>query len=267
MNIKAGTSSFSRKALDGLSELAQQWGAKGLLSIRITDKGWQSSLAKSFDDKIKIAVNQILGAEPGDLILVVADRRPIANEVLGQLRLDVAQRLGFIRDQEFAFVWVNRFPLLEYNEAEQRLESVHHPFTAPLDEDLPLLSKHPEKVRARSYDLVLNGTEIGGGSVRIHNPDMQQKMFKILGIPPDKAELKFGFLLEALRYGAPPHAGMALGFDRLVAILLGISSIREIIAFPKTTSATCLMTDAPSRVDETQLEELALRLMEKPLSA
>jgi aspartyl-tRNA synthetase len=171
--------------------------------------------------------------------------------------------LNRIKEGEFAFVWVNRFPLLAYNETEGRLEAVHHPFTAPLEEDLSLLQDQPEKVRARSYDLVLNGTEIGGGSVRIHQISMQQEMFEILGIPQKEAERKFGFLLEALKYGAPPHGGIAFGLDRLVAILTGVDSIREIIAFPKTQRATCPLTDAPSEVAEDQLESLGLRIRQE----
>ncbi|MCD6298158.1 MAG: aspartate--tRNA ligase, partial [Deltaproteobacteria bacterium] len=159
----------------------------------------------------------------------------------------------------YEFVWITKFPLLEYDETENRLQAVHHPFTAPVEEDIPLLDNRPEKVRAKAYDLVLNGTEIGGGSVRIHDPAVQERMLGILGISPEQAQVKFGFLLEALKYGAPPHGGMALGFDRLVAIMAGVNSIREVIAFPKTTSATCLLTDAPSRVDEAQLKELGLR--------
>jgi aspartyl-tRNA synthetase len=168
--------------------------------------------------------------------------------------------MNLIKEEEYAFLWVTKFPLLEYNEEEGRLEAVHHPFTAPADEDLHLLSEAPEKARARSYDLVLNGAEIGGGSVRIHELSMQEKMFESLRISPEDAELKFGFFLEALRYGAPPHAGIALGFDRLVAILTGVESIREVIAFPKTQRATCPLTDAPSRVDKRQLNELGITL-------
>ena len=174
----------------------------------------------------------------------------------------MAKKLNLVKKDDYALVWVNKFPLLEYNEEEGRLESVHHPFTSPLEEDLPLLEKHPEKVRARAYDIVLNGSEIGGGSVRIHDPDLQETMFNILGISREEANLKFGFFLEALKYGAPPHAGIALGLDRLAAILTGSDSIREVIAFPKTQTASCLMSDAPSRVDAKQLDELGLAIKE-----
>jgi len=257
--VEGGAASFSRKALDELSELAIGAGAKGLAWVKVTENGWQSSLSKFFEDEDKSAVNEQMQAAPGDLILIVAQKREVTNHALGILRLEVARRLDLIADNSFAFVWITRFPLLEYNEFEGRLEAVHHPFTAPLEEDLPLLEKHPEQVRARSYDLVLNGAEIGGGSVRIHNLGTQQKVFGALGISSEEAESKFGFFLEALKYGAPPHGGIALGFDRLVAIMTGFKSIREVIAFPKTTSATCPLTDAPSQVDETQLKELALQ--------
>ncbi len=260
--IKNGAPAFSRKGLDGLGGVVAGCGAKGLAWIKLTDKGWQSSLNKFFGEDDKKALNEKLDAEPGDLILIVSDKRKVANEALGLLRVDVAKRMNLIDTARHDFVWITRFPLLEYNEEEERVEAVHHPFTAPVEEDLALLEDHPEKVRARSYDLVLNGVEVGGGSVRIHDLAVQKKMFGILGILPDEAQLKFGFLLEALKYGAPPHGGMALGFDRLVAIMTGASSIREVIAFPKTTSATCPLTDAPSRVDNDQLRQLALRLFD-----
>lgn len=260
INAEQGASAFSRKVLDELSQRVVEWGAKGLATIKIADEGWQSSLKKFFKDEEKEAINKRLDARPGDLLLVVADTSGVANESLGLLRLDVARRMNLIKEGEYAFLWVTEFPLLEYNEAEKRLEAVHHPFTAPMDEDLHLLDEAPEKMRARSYDLVLNGAEIGGGSVRIHDLSMQEKMFESLGISREEAELKFGFFLEALRYGAPPHAGIALGFDRLVAIMTGVESIREVIAFPKTQRATCPLTDAPSPVDERQLDELGITL-------
>ncbi|MBW1862945.1 MAG: aspartate--tRNA ligase [Deltaproteobacteria bacterium] len=260
INVEKGGPSFSRKVLDELSQLAIGWGARGLAWVKVSENGWQSSLSKFFKEKEKEAINHRLGAVPGDLILIVGDKSLVVNQSLGWLRIEVAKRLNLIKEDDYAFVWVTKFPLLEYSEKKGRLEAVHHPFTAPMAEDLPLLHDHPERVRARSYDLVLNGSEIGGGSVRIHTISMQEEIFKILGISREEADLKFGFFLEALKYGAPPHAGIALGFDRLVAIMTGVESIREIIAFPKTQRATCPLTDAPSEVDEEQLRELALRL-------
>jgi len=262
INVPKGAGLFSRKALDELSQFVVQAGAKGLMNVKITPEGWQSSLDKFFKKEDKAAVNQRTGAAPGDLLLIAADKASIVNSCLGMLRLELAKRLNLLSKDHYALVWVTRFPLLEYNEEEARLESVHHPFTSPLEEDLPLLQEQPEKVRARAYDIVLNGSEIGGGSVRIHNPALQENMFKILGISQEEANLKFGFFLEALKYGAPPHAGIALGLDRWVAILTGSESIREVIAFPKTQTASCLMSDAPSRVDKKQLDELGLAVKE-----
>ena len=259
ITVKDGAASFSRKVLDELSGLAVEYGAKGLAWVKVNKDGWQSSLSKFFKDEDKTAVNEKMKAAPGDLILIVAQEHTIANEALGKLRVEVARRLDLIPQDSYEFVWITRFPLLEYSETEGRFEAVHHPFTAPLEEDLALLDDHPERVRSKAYDLVLNGAEIGGGSVRIHNLATQQKVFRALGISDQEAQMKFGFFLEALRYGAPPHGGIALGFDRLVAIMTGVKSIREVIAFPKTTSAACLLTDAPSRADEAQLKELGLR--------
>ncbi|SPD75393.1 Aspartate--tRNA ligase [uncultured Desulfobacterium sp.] len=258
INVKNGGGYFSRKKIDELSSFVAGHGAKGLAWIKVTEDGWQSSLDKFFGPEDKALLVSRLESGPGDTILIAADREKVVNDALGALRIEVARRLDLIGGG-YSFVWITRFPLLEYNETEKRLEAVHHPFTSPLEEDLQYLDDHPDKVRARAYDLVLNGAEIGGGSVRIHNTALQERIFRILGISQEEALIKFGFLLEALKYGAPPHAGMAIGFDRLVAIMAGVSSIREVIAFPKTTSATCLLTDAPSRVDEAQLRELGLR--------
>ena len=258
--MEKGAPTFSRKIIDELSQMVIEWGVKGLVWIKVNEDGWQSSLNKFFNDEEKRAINQRFKAAPGDLLLIVADNSQVLNPSLGMLRLETARRLNLITEEDFAFVWITQFPLLEYNQTERKLEAVHHPFTAPMEEDIPLLNDYPEKVRARSYDLVLNGVEIGGGSVRIHNISMQKEMFKILGISREEADRKFGFFLEALRYGAPPHAGMALGFDRLAALMTGVESIREIIAFPKTQRATCPLTDAPSMVDARQLGELGLLL-------
>jgi len=263
IKVEGGAQAFSRKTLDELSQVVTEAGTKGLLWAKVDGEGWQSSLSKFLHDENKQAVNERLGASPNDLLLIVADEPGTASRALGALRMEVARRLELIKPEDYALVWVSKFPLLEYNEEEGRLEAVHHPFTAPLEEDLPMLHHDPHKVRARSYDIVLNGSEIGGGSVRIHDLALQEEMFSLLGISRTEADLKFGFFLEALKYGAPPHAGIALGFDRLVAILAGVESIREIIAFPKTASATCPLTDAPSKVDSRQLTELGLRLLDQ----
>ena len=259
--VEKGGPAYSRKGIDALSEAAKAAGAKGLSWIKVTEEGWQSSLTKFFEEEVQHALNQRLAARPEDLILMAADQPQVVNQALGALRLHVARQQNLIPQDAYSFVWITQFPLFEYDEAEGRLAAVHHPFTSPLEEDLDILVESPERVRARAYDLVLNGSEIGGGSIRIHTISVQEKIFHALGIPPEEAQLKFGFLLEALRYGAPPHGGMALGFDRLVALMTGVQSIREVIAFPKTTSAACLMTDAPSRVDPQQLRELGLGLV------
>jgi aspartyl-tRNA synthetase len=263
INVEKVAADFSRKVLDELNKFTTDLGAKGLAWIKVLDNDWQSPIAKFFSQDNKAAINKKMDAEPGDLILVVADKTKTVNQSLGMLRLEVAKRLGIISKDLHSFLWVTKFPLLEYDEKEGRLQAVHHPFTAPLDEDLPLLKESPEKVRARAYDLVLNGTEIGGGSVRIHNPSLQDEMFRILGITREDADRKFGFFLEALKYGAPPHAGMAIGLDRLTAIMVGVDSIREVIAFPKTSSASCLMSEAPSFVEESQLKELGISLLKE----
>jgi aspartyl-tRNA synthetase len=255
-----GLSRLSRKELDELIDLAGVYGARGLAWVKIQKDGWQSPLAKYFPESVKDAVNLRLAAREGDLILLVADAPLAACTALGQVRLHLGQKEGLIREEVHRLVWVSDFPLMEYDAGLGRWAPMHHPFTAPVDADVPLLATDPGQVRARAYDLVLNGVEIGGGSIRINRRDIQQQVFQTLGISPVEAEEKFGFLLEALEYGAPPHGGVAFGFDRLVAIFCGAKSIREVIAFPKTQKAACLVTKAPSRVDPEQLLELGLRL-------
>ncbi len=256
-----GLAQKSRKDLDDLVGVAGVYGARGLAWVKIQDAGgWQSPLAKYFSPGLQGFINDRLGAEAGDLLLFIADQPLVANTALGQLRLHLGRQEGLIPPDHYRFVWVTDFPLLEYDLDEGRYVAVHHPFTAPREEDIPLLKSHPEKVRARAYDLVLNGSEIGGGSIRVHHRDLQEQLFKVLGLSQAEAQEKFGFLLEALEYGAPPHGGVAFGFDRLVAILCGAASIREVIAFPKTQKAACPVTGAPSRVEPEQLVDLGLRL-------
>ena len=258
--VEGGAGRLTRKRLDQLASAAKEKGAGGLAWARITAEGsWQSPLDKFFPEPLKQEVNGKLGAGPGDAVLMVAGPAAVALRVLGDIRLSLAADLGLIPGEAFALTWVTHFPLLEYREEESRFAAVHHPFTAPLDEDMELLDSMPGRVRSRAYDIVMNGAEIGGGSIRIHTQATQRKVFEALGISSGEADAKFGFLLKALRHGAPPHGGIALGFDRLVAMLAGAPSIRDVIAFPKTTSASCLLTGAPSRVDLDQLKDLGLQ--------
>ncbi|MBM4288810.1 MAG: aspartate--tRNA ligase [Deltaproteobacteria bacterium] len=255
-----GLARLPRKELDELTGFVGIYGAKGLAWIKLTPSGWQSPLAKFFTPAQQEALNARLQAREGDLLLFVADAPAIVHTALGQLRLHLGKKEKLIPPDTYDFCWVTHFPLLEYDPEAKRYVAMHHPFTSPLRQDLPLLETDPGAVRARAYDLVLNGNEVGGGSIRIHHRHIQEKVFDALKISPEEAQQKFGFLLEALDYGAPPHGGVAFGFDRLVMILAGARSIREVIAFPKTQKATCILTQAPSEVDVAQLLELGLRL-------
>jgi aspartyl-tRNA synthetase len=259
INVKGG-SSFSRKDVDDLNPVVYAYGAKGLISAKVSPNGWQSTIQKSITDEERKKVEEILEAEENDLLLFMAGPLKVVNQSLANLRLHLGQKLGLIPTDVYRFVWILDFPLLEYDEVEKRFAAVHHPFTAPKDEDTEKLRDHPEQVRAKAYDLVLNGSEIGGGSIRNHLREVQSLVFEKLGMGEEEARERFGFLLEALQYGTPPHGGIAFGFDRLIMILSHSESIRDVIAFPKTQKAADLMTDAPSKVDPKQLEELSIKL-------
>jgi aspartyl-tRNA synthetase len=256
--------SWSRKEVDDLTQEAQSLGAQGLAWVKVTDKGYDSPITKFFTPAMLQDITKAMEAQPGDLMIFVADKPTVINAVLGELRLRLAKKLNLLSSDfsktQYKFLWVVDFPLLEYDETEKRYVAIHHPFTSPIDEDLPFLESAPLKVRAKAYDLVLNGEEVGGGSLRIHKTDLQSRIFKVLGIGPEEAQAKFGFLLEALGYGAPPHGGIAFGLDRLAMILAGRDSIRDLIAFPKTQKAICPLTDAPSKVSDQQLKELHIKL-------
>jgi aspartyl-tRNA synthetase len=261
INVKGG-SSFSRKEIDDLTHFVQNFGSKGLISAKVSSNGWQSSIQKFVTEDEKKRVNNALNSMENDLLLFVAGPPKVVNQSLANLRLHLGERLGLVPKDEYRFVWVLDFPLLEYDEAERRFVAVHHPFTAPKDEDIPKLKDRPDLVKAKAYDLVLNGSEIGGGSIRNHLREIQSLLFEKLGMGEDEARERFGFLLEALEYGTPPHGGIAFGLDRLVMILSHAESIRDVIAFPKTQRGTCLMSDAPSRVDSKQLDELWIKVKE-----
>ena len=263
LNAK-GCIDFSRKEIDDLTEFVAVYRAKGMAWIKVKENEWQSPITKFFSDEEKRALAERIDMEPGDLVFFVADQPKVVNEALGHLRNHLGKTLGLIDEKEFHFLWVTRFPMFEYDETEKRLQALHHPFTSPLEEDYKRLKDEPLSVKSRAYDLVLNGFEIGGGSIRIHQRSIQEKVFEALNMDRKTYQGKFGFLLEALDSGAPPHGGIAIGYDRLVMLMCGESSIRDVIAFPKTQKAACLLTRAPSETGKAQLDELNLKL--KPIT-
>ena len=260
----SGCGGYPRKQIDSLVEFVKTYQAKGLAWIVVNQDGsLKSQIAKFFtEEKLREIVDYMEG-KPGDLILICADKDKVVFDALGNLRLEIAKRQELTKQGDFRFLWITEFPMLEWDEEENRYVAVHHPFTAPMDEDLPLLDTHPEKVRAKAYDMVLNGFELGGGSIRIHRNDIQQKMFQLLGMSQEEANEKFGFLLNAFQYGVPPHGGLAFGLDRIIMLMSGASSIREVIAFPKVKDSSCPLTDAPNVVEQKQLDELGICIVEK----
>ncbi len=255
-----GCEYFTRKEIDDLTAFAAVYRAKGLAWIKVRENEWQSPITKFFSEDEKQRMAERLDMQPGDLVFFVADQAKITNDALGNLRNHLGAKLGLIDPNEFRFVWVTHFPMFEYDETEKRYQATHHPFTSPLEADWDRLETEPLSVNSRAYDMVLNGSEIGGGSIRIHQKDLQIRILKMLGMKPEEYEGKFGFLIAALDSGAPPHGGLAFGLDRLMAILCGSDSIREVIPFPKTQKGACLLTDAPSAVSREQLMELALKI-------
>ncbi|MCS1383790.1 aspartate--tRNA ligase [Lysinibacillus sphaericus] len=260
INIKGAADKYSRKDMDELTKFVGIYGAKGLAWLKVTEEGLNGPIAKFFDEALAAALIERMGAEIGDILVFVADKAPIVAASLGALRTKLGQDLGLIDESQFAFLWITDWPLFEYSEEDGRYYAAHHPFTRPFDEDIELMDTNPAAVRAQAYDIVLNGYELGGGSLRIYERDLQEKMFKLLGFTEEEAQAQFGFLLEAFEYGVPPHAGLAFGLDRFVMLLAGRTNLRDTIAFPKTASASCLLTDAPSEVSPEQLSELSLAI-------
>ncbi len=257
--IDGGSEHFSRKDIDKLTEAAKSYGAKGLVWLRVGDGEFNSSVNKFFNQEQLREIASVFEAKQGDLILIVSDKSKVVFDTLGFLRREIAKRMGLLDDKVFNLLWVVDFPLFEKDDETGELKAMHHPFTSPKEEQLDMLETNPEKVLANAYDIVLNGVELGGGSIRIHDKNIQNRMFKALGLTQEECEEKFGFLIEAFKYGAPPHGGLAYGLDRMVMLLLGESSIREVMAFPKNQNAQCLVSDAPAPIDEAQLEELRIK--------
>ncbi|MBX5318420.1 aspartate--tRNA ligase [Staphylococcus caprae] len=251
---------YTRKDMDALTEFVNIYGAKGLAWVKVVEDGLSGPIARFFEDANVETLKELTGAKPGDLVMFVADKPSVVAQSLGALRIKLAKELGLIDESKLNFLWVTDWPLLEYDEDAKRYVAAHHPFTSPKQEDIAKLDSEPENAQANAYDIVLNGYELGGGSIRIHNGELQQKMFEVLGFSAEQAQEQFGFLLDAFKYGAPPHGGIALGLDRLVMLLTNRTNLRDTIAFPKTASATCLLTDAPGQVSDKQLQELSLRI-------
>jgi aspartyl-tRNA synthetase len=261
MKVEGG-SVLSRKEIDDYTDFVRIYGAQGLAWIKIKEDGWQSPIAKFLSDEERAGLTEALGLAPGDIVFFQAGAPDMVNAALGNLRLKLGERFDLIARDAYRFVWITDFPMLEWNADEKRWNAMHHPFTCPQDGHLELLKTDPGKARAKAYDMVLNGNEIGGGSIRIHSAELQQEVLAALGIGEEEAEDKFGFLIHAMEYGAPPHGGIAFGLDRMIMLLGDVASIRDVIAFPKTQKATCLLTDAPNLVDRAQLRELGIRLRE-----
>ena len=260
--VKNSADKISKKAISKYEKFVKGFGAKGLAWFKNVETGLEGSIAKFIKEEELVAMQNSLNLEKGDTVFILTDKESLVQNTLGQLRLEIAKKLDLIPEDVFAMTWITEFPLFEYDEEDDRYVAKHHPFTHPVEEDLELLQSEPEKVKAKAYDIVINGDEIGGGSIRINNAELQQQMFKALGLSEEEAETKFGFLLEAFKYGVPPHGGIAFGFDRLTMLLTGTDNIRDVIAFPKTQKASCLLTGAPSEVTNEQLEEVHVKKIE-----
>ncbi len=263
ININGGADKFSKKGMKNLEKFVKTYGAKGLAWMKLTSEGIDSPIAKFLEEEEIKAITDKMEAAAGDMILFIADKPSVVYAALGALRIEIARKLEVIDEGQYKILWVTDFPLFEYDEEDNRYYASHHPFTSPREEDIEIMESNPKEARAKAYDLVINGYEVGGGSIRIHDSNLQHKMFKALGFSEEEAKEKFGFLIDAFKYGTPPHGGVAYGLDRLTMILTGSDNIRDVIAFPKTQEARCLLTDAPSIADESQLEELRIKLLQE----